>query len=100
MFESRKKEYAVASPQASYDDYNYRKRSYLSEGTARICIIVQDRTLTTNNDLNLYEGTHVGYTDDMRIDKNWQIDDRFIVVSTLPHRNENILYLRELSDSE
>lgn len=100
MFESRKQEYAVASPQIDYDDYNHQSLSHLPQGTAKIYIVVQDRTLTTNNELNLYEGTYVGYTDDMRIDKNWLIDNRYKVVSTLPHRNENILYLRDISDGK
>ena len=100
MFESRKQVYAVASPSYTEDDYNYRTPTYSDEGTARIYIVVQDRSLTNRNDLNLYEATYVGYTDRMDIDKNWLIDEDYVVISTLPHRDENILYLRGFSDGE
>ena len=95
MFESRKKEYVVASPQEVKDKYNYSKTTYVPQGTAKIYIVVQDRTLSNSNDLDIYTATLVGYTDDMSIDKNWQIDGKYIVTSTMPHRTENILYLKK-----
>lgn len=100
MFESRKQEYAVASPQVETDDFNYGSITYQDEGTAKVYLVVQDRTLQYNNDLHLYEETLVGYTDDSRIDKNWLLDDKYIVVSTLPHRGETVLYLKEFSDGK
>lgn len=100
MFESRKEEYAVASPLIETDDYNYGSREYKPEGTASIYIVVQDRTLINNNDLNLYQATLVGYTDDNRIEKNWLVDNRYVVISTLPHRNQTVLYLREFTNGK
>lgn len=98
MFEGRKQEYAVASPQAVEDQYNYSKTRYIPEGTAKIYIVVQDRTLTNTNDLSLYTGTLVGYTNDTRIGVNWRIGDRYLVKYTMPHRNQNILYLQEVNN--
>ena len=98
MFESRKQEYAVASPQEVKDIYNYSKTDYVSEGTAKIYIVVQDRTLTNSNDLSLYKETLVGYTNDARIDKNWKIGDKYLVKSVMPHRTDNILYLERITN--
>lgn len=101
MFESRKQLYAVASPQIETDDYNYDSITYEEqEEPARIYLVVQDRTLMYNNDLHLYNATLVGYTDDERLDINWLIDGKYIVVSTLPHRREKVLYLKEFSDGK
>lgn len=101
MFESRKQEYVVASPQIETDDYNFGSIHHVVESEpARIYIVVQDRTLLYNNDMHLYEGVYVGYTDDARIDINWLIDGKYIVTSTLPHRNEKVLYLKEFADGK
>lgn len=122
MFESRKQEYTIANPTVKYDDYNYAYLDYEttsapsqqetqgqegaqssetpSEATARIYIVVEDRTLQSNNDLNLYEGTLVGYTDNLEIDKNWLIDGKYVVTSTLPHRDGQVLYLKEYSNGK
>ena len=67
MFESRKQEYSVESPQLVTDSFNYSKTTYVSQGTAKIYLVVQDRTLLKNNELDLYTETLVGYTDDSRI---------------------------------
>ena len=100
MFYGRKQEYVVASPQLEYDEYNFATPEYQSQGTANIYIVVQDRTLTQSNDIELYTGTLVGYTDDIRIEKGWLIDSKYLVTSTLPHRRENILYLKEFQDGK
>ena len=98
MFEGRKEEYTIARPQYTKDNYNYSSVSYELVGTARIYIAVEDRTLGTNNDLNLYTETLVGYTDDNRIDKNWLVDGKYIVKSVIPHRNSSVLYLKEYTN--
>lgn len=100
MFESRKQEYVVASPQKVEDSYNYPKIEYRNEGTSKIYIIVQDRTLTKSNDLSIYAETLVGYTDDRRIDKNWLIDGKYVVKSVVPHRADNILYLASYTNGK
>jgi len=100
MFESRKQEYAVDSPQEVKDKYNYGKTTYVPQGTAKIYIVVQDRTLISNNDLNTYTATLVGYTDDLRIDKNWRVDGRYVVTSTMPHRTEQVIYLKEITNGK
>ena len=100
MYDSRKQEYIVESQQIVNDSFNYGKPTYVSQGTAKIYIVVQDRTLANNNDLDLYAATLVGYTDDARIDKNWRIDGKYVVVSKMPHRTENILYMKEYTNGK
>ena len=98
MFEGRKQTYSVESPIYTKDAYNYDKKSYEDQGTARIYIVVEDRTQQNVNDFDLYEGTLVGYTDDTSIGKGWRIDGKYIVKSVLPHRTGLVLYLKEYED--
>ena len=100
MFEGRKEDYTVARPIYTKDKYNYGTVTYIPEDTARIYIAVEDRTLANNNDLDLYTGTLVGYTDDLRIEKNWLIDGKYIVKSTVPHRDSVVLYLKEYENGK
>lgn len=99
MFEGRKEELPISSPQYTKDRYNYPKVTYKDEGTARIYIVVQDRTKTVENDIELYSATLVGYTDNLDIDKGWKVGN-YEVLSTMPHRRAQVLYLRGLSDGE
>lgn len=98
MFYGRMEEFAVASPQYTKDRYNHSSITYQDEGTANIYIVVEDRTAYSNNDLNLYTATLVGYTKDVRIQRNWQIDGKYKVISTMPHRTSTTLYLEEIQD--
>lgn len=100
MFESRKQEYSIASPIVTKDKYNCDQISYDSQGTAYIYIVAQDRTLMTQNELNLYTGTLVGYTDNTDIEINWLIGEKYVVTSTLPHRDGLVLYLKEFNNGK
>lgn len=95
MFYGKENNYTIASPQYSKDEYKKTITTYRDEGLAKIHIVVQDRSMINNNELMIYGTTLVGYTRDMRIDKGWKIDDRYIVKSTVPHRMYSILYLQE-----
>ena len=97
MFYGRMEEYVVQSPQFTTDRYNYPKVAYQDEGTARVYVVVQDRTQSTENDIELYSATLVGYTDNLDIEKGWKVGD-YEVLSTMPHRRSQILYLRGLDN--
>ncbi len=98
MYYGREKTYTVASPSYSKDGYMRNVTTYVDEGEANIYIVVQDRSMINNNELKVYGATLVGYTRDNRIEKGWKIDDKYIVTSTMPHRNITILYLQENKD--
>ena len=99
MFEGRKRYYHIEKPVFKEDSFNYGKKSYIDRGTASIYIAPQDRTNTLANDLNLYQSTLVGYTND-EIDRGYVIDGKYEVLSVMPHRQELVLYLQEIEDGK
>lgn len=98
MFYGKEKEYTIARPEIVKDAYNHETASFVPVGTALIHLVIQDRSMVKVNQLQAYKGTLVGYTRDMRIQQGWKIGTRFIVKSTMPHRNMNILYLEVFED--
>ena len=93
MFYGKQKEYTIARPVVVKDAYNHETTNYVSEGTAMIHIVVQDRSMVRANDLDTYKSIMVGYTRNPNIQKGWRIGSSFTVTSTMPHRNLNVLYL-------
>ena len=98
MFYGKEKEYTIAEPVLVKDTYNHETASYEPMGSAKIHIVVQDRSMIKANDLETYKSTLVGYTRDLSIQKGWLVGDSFIVTSTMPHRNMNILYLEDIEN--
>lgn len=93
MFYGKEKEYTIERPEIVKDAYNHETANYISEGTAKIHIVVQDRSTIKANDLDTYKSTMVGYTRNNNIQEGWRIGGRYTVTSTMPHRNMNVLYL-------
>lgn len=101
MFYGRMKAYQVESPRYTKDSVGYPKVEYVDEGTERLYITNQDRTMININDLDLITGTYVGFADEgCRITENWRIDERFIVKSVVPFRSCVVLYLRTYEDGK
>lgn len=100
MFYGRMEEYTIARPQYTKDRFNHSTVTYSNEGAALIHIVVEDRAETNNNDLNLYTGTLVGYTQNKTIERNWKIGENYIVTSVIPHKNLNVLYLEDIQNGK
>ena len=98
MFYGRMVEYSLESPREVTDSYNHTHHSWRDEGKTRAYIILQDTTGQTANDLSLSSTSLVGYTQDMRIQKGWRIDGRYVVESVVPHRADKVLYLQEVTN--
>lgn len=98
MYYGKEQEYTIASPETVKDALNHETTSYVNMGTAKIHIIVQDRSMIKNNDLDLYKSTLVGFTRNLNIQKGWRVGTGYNVKSAMPHRNMNVLYLEEITN--
>ena len=98
MYYGKEQEYTIARPEAVKDALNHETINYINMGTTKIHIIVQDRSMIKNNELDLYKSTLVGFTRNLSIQKGWKVGTGYIVKSTMPHRNMNVLYLEEITN--
>lgn len=98
MLYSRMVEYDLELPSYVTDSYNHERTAYTPAGSARVYVVLQDKTPQTANELDTFASNLVGYTQETRIKEGWRIGGRFVVTSVVYHRDNSILYLKEVTD--
>lgn len=102
MFYGRMRDYKIERPVETKDRYNHTHYDYQDQGTAFIYITEQDRTMMTNNDLDLLRFTLIAYTYNKQIKEGWRIDSKYIVksrIQTSPTA-QVVLYLEAIEDGK
>lgn len=98
MYYGKMEEHKIAAPAKVEDEFHHFHDETSNKGSALIHIAVQDRTTLMHNDLQTYNTTLVGYTENEKIQKDWWIDGKYKVLSVVPHRHLNVLYLQEVDN--